>query len=327
MSSRRAFTMLDSMFVLIILLLAYALVAPLTHVSAYSSNRSVCGARTNGIYTAIYTYSVSNDDWFPTAGTIDLLRNAQGFRGDAIGEPATIAPDHPAMVNNITASLFMLVRDGSVGTKSWICPKSAGTKQENGLAGWDFTSSDHLTYSVINMYHVAAGKQWNANVNPEFALLSDDNNATGPDVHTPLPADASQDQIRRDNSRNHGRDGQNMLYGDGHTEFNIDPFNGPNDDNIFAMTKAGRDAPPTLGLTDGDAAVDLALADQDVVMIPKTGNNGVSLSSNPPMIKQAELTASQVVTWIALAGIGLLIGALLIRNAIQGSKERKSSTT
>ena len=40
--------------------------------------------------------------------------------------------------------------------------------------------------------------------------------------------------MRQANSKNHDEDGQNVLYGDGHVEFQSNPFCGVNRDNIYA---------------------------------------------------------------------------------------------
>jgi len=43
--------------------------------------------------------------------------------------------------------------------------------------------------------------------------------------------------MKRGNSNNHDEDGQNVLYGDGHVEWQQNPFVGPNRDNIYTAAK------------------------------------------------------------------------------------------
>ena len=52
------------------------------------------------------------------------------------------------------------------------------------------------------------------------------------DVNFPSPTSASRDQLKA-NSNNHEKDGQNVLYGDGHVQWCHTAFAGGRDDNIF----------------------------------------------------------------------------------------------
>jgi prepilin-type processing-associated H-X9-DG protein len=45
--------------------------------------------------------------------------------------------------------------------------------------------------------------------------------------------------MRGGNSPNHGRDGQNVLYGDGHVEWTSNPFVGAQRDNIYTQRNTG----------------------------------------------------------------------------------------
>ena len=81
-----------------------------------------------------------------------------------------------------------------------------------------------------------------------------------------------------ENSANHGYEGQNSLFGDSHVKFRTDPFVGITNDNDYAMVQGGVNAPPTLGNSDGDDARDSVVAQVDDVLMPVSGNMGVSLS-------------------------------------------------
>ena len=50
---------------------------------------------------------------------------------------------------------------------------------------------------------------------------------------------SSARDMRSANSTNHDGDGQNVLYGDGHVEFQSNPFVGVQRDNIYARRKSG----------------------------------------------------------------------------------------
>jgi prepilin-type processing-associated H-X9-DG protein len=56
--------------------------------------------------------------------------------------------------------------------------------------------------------------------------------------------------MRQGNSNNHNEDGQNVLYGDGHVEFQQNPFVGIKRDNIFTRA-AGPTEPFDPNQSDG----------------------------------------------------------------------------
>jgi hypothetical protein len=272
---------------------------------------------------AINQYAVDNNNWYPVAGQADTDRPVQGFQGSKLNGQPAVEPDNDHLRNNMTASLWMLVKYGSIDRQAWVCPRTADTPESLDISfedplgqSWDFTHAGHLSYSTLNMYHVTARRWWNSDVPDDVVLAADDNNATGPGVHT------DDGQSVEANSLNHDGQSQNMLFGDGHIEPTEDPrladwehpeqtFGNSKGDNIYAMTKSGADAPPTLGLADGDAATDSAVAAKDVVLIPLTGNNGVSLSGKAPPLGSP--LSSDVVVWLAAATVLLLFAFLVVR--------------
>ena len=72
--------------------------------------------------------------------------------------------------------------------------------------------------------------------------------------------------MREGNSNNHGKDGQNVLYGDGHVEFQNNPFCGTSRDNIY--TRGG----PTWDTADRPS--------QDLIASPYTANDSVLLPTD-----------------------------------------------
>ena len=81
--------------------------------------------------------------------------------------------------------------------------------------------------------------------------------------------------LRNANSRNHNGDGQNVLYADGHVEFQNNPFCGVNRDNIYT-------AGPVTPNSGGTTYKPMTPALPDVLLLP-TENEGshVSLATPP----------------------------------------------
>jgi type II secretory pathway pseudopilin PulG len=324
----RGFTLVELLVLIVVGVVAFGLFSALLPTPAREiASQAVCGANIYGMYKAMYAYSQRHNDGLPIAGARSDADPAVGFRGNDLIGSRTVPAADPRMVNNVTASLWILVRDGSVSPKGFICPSTPSEKESLTNAGgqsvdldqtWDFTSSDHLSYSPLNMYHVMDGPKWCAEVPVEWVMMADDNNAD----HAPLVGSAGRKpgaEPRDHNSRNHGGEGQNLLFGDGHVAWTIDPnrglrpathdeFGSPaSRDNVYTQIVNGQAAPPTLGNTDGDRVQCDTIAATDVMLVPLTGNNGVSLSGQPAVEGQR----GDGDAWGDVFGVVLLLGLLL----------------
>ena len=268
-----AFTLAELLVVLAVLAIVVFVILPSLPWGARGpTNRSPCGANLNGLVRAMMIYSVSNKDEYPVAGIGTEGGHAVGFRegNRRTGEGAILT-------NNVTANLWMMIRDGSMGPKSFICDSTRDvpdplTVTANGrtpaklVNTWDFLGGRNLSYSMVNVY--SPNVDWTTEVPADYVLAGDNNNAEGPDIHR-VSADANptEDQIEQENSGNHGREGQSLLFGDSHVQFHQDPFQGRSEDNVYALIKEGSNVPPTFGHDD--------ITDpHDVVLLPVTGNGG-----------------------------------------------------
>src|SRR2546423_15209979 len=82
-----------------------------------------------------------------------------------------------------------------------------------------------------------AGYQWTNKIPAGFALAADLScgtaGASGDNVLAPQ-RDSPLAQQRRANSENHEKEGQNVLYADGHVTYQLTVFCGIDGDNIYA---------------------------------------------------------------------------------------------
>ncbi len=300
----------------LIAVVLFAIAVLLPTLDKPGAKHAASGANLRNIYLGSAMYGYQNDDQYPVAGVTDWGKPMVGFHGELNGS-TDVTPQHPAMVNNVTASLWMLAQDGSVNTRSFINPSTGNVRQvvEGSLnATWDFAGHQHLSYSMSSMYHAASRRWWHAEPLGSIVLLGDDNNNDHAERHTLAVSDgATTKQVReRENSSNYGGVGQQLAYADGSVRFTRDPFRGPSDDNVYAMIVDGRNAPPTLGLNDGDAATDQTLLDN--VLVPLTGNGGASLSGQPPSVARGYEPSA--VVW--LHDLGWLLGVIAIWVAVRG---------
>lgn len=77
------------------------------------------------------------------------------------------------------------------------------------------------------------------------------------------------DRWRSLNSRNHGSEGQNVLYLDGHVEFKRTPLAGPNGDNIYTFSRNSNNrASAMLGEIPADAPLEGPSSVTDAYIVP-----------------------------------------------------------
>ena len=231
----------------------------------------------------------------------DVFGFAGGNRGT--GEGAVLD-------NNVTASLWIGIREGALTPEQFVNPNvmtaemdevtldgRPGTRQLQVREVYDFARAENLSYSVMNMYHEAVGQNWSAVVHPEYVMMGDNNNSDwlgSPGRHTNTSDTGLTDQqvMDAENSRNHGGEGQNFMFGDGHVAWHTDPFVGIGNDNVYAQDMAaGSDsdpfpdevaAPPTLGnQRDDPDTYTRTVRERDSFLLPITGNGGGAGSLDP----------------------------------------------
>jgi prepilin-type N-terminal cleavage/methylation domain-containing protein/prepilin-type processing-associated H-X9-DG protein len=184
-------------------------------------------------------------------------------------------------VNNVPEALFLLLRTEDITSAVFVCPSSNATADTYGggtntaLNQIDFTNiQNNLSYSYANpypdTYALGSGYKMVQGLEPTFAVAADINpgttgNAGNDNVLFPNTGSSGQ-SMRFGNSNNHGKDGQNVLYGDGHVEFQNNPFCGTDEDNIY--TRGG----PTWSSS--------AAATQDLVASPYVANDAVLLPTD-----------------------------------------------
>jgi prepilin-type processing-associated H-X9-DG protein len=197
-------------------------------------------------------YAFDNHDVFPRtiyqSGDIVIpnVSNAGFDSPDAFGTGTTV----PA--NCIPSALFLLLREEDVKPRTFICPGTNGfpdawADSPDVLKRSNFTDlQQNLTYSYANPYpdNAAAGAGYKLGKlsDPGMAIVADRN--PGSSVLS-VSIKLSPIELRKANSRNHNGEGQNVLYADGHVEFQVNPFCGLNNDNIYCRGPGGPGTAPS----------------------------------------------------------------------------------
>jgi prepilin-type processing-associated H-X9-DG protein len=112
----------------------------------------------------------------------------------------------------------------------------------------------NMSYSLANPYPanavVEAGYKWNNTLGAEFAVAADINPGVGDGYDVTLPTEnSSSKDMQKANSPNHQGGGQNVLYGDGHVEFQQNPFCGAKRDCIYTVAGTANGQPTTTSKT------------------------------------------------------------------------------
>ncbi len=159
----------------------------------------------------------------------------------------------PSRTVSVTRALWMLVRSGDVTPKQFVCPSSGDVQDDTEEINryYDFKGLGNISYG----YQVPFGPfdtRASENVDTRMALLAD----RGPySINGGL--DLTSDNIQqfnistptrawmRLNSGNHGGsgagEGQNILFADGHAEFQMRPIVGVDFDNIYTNMQMGQE--------------------------------------------------------------------------------------
>jgi len=257
----RGFSLVEFLVVIGIVVILISIFVPYIAKVRESDHRARCAENLRALMSALRSYAQSNKGAFPRV-TYDPAHNPDGYVAYS-GATATdpFARDTAVRPNDVTASLWLLVRAGFAKPSDFICPSTYDTPElVNGGAfaqHSNFTNGHHLSYSYASPFSSAPGYILNDFLPADFALMADKNpgiSAAGSDVTAPA-WNATPLEIARANSNNHGRAGQNVLYTDGHVSFQPTPYCGVGSeaqrDNIYtALSRipiAKGKAPPVFG--------------------------------------------------------------------------------
>ena len=163
--------------------------------------------------------------------------------------------------NNVTASIFLLIRTQDIHPRMFICPSADATEdlfirgsgQRNARECGNFGSpvTRYLSYGYTNPFPTPRGLMDGyklvQSMAPTFAIMADIGPGVtggGDNVYHSTSTMLSSHDLPRLNSSNHAKEGQNVLYGDGHVEFVQTAFAGDHGNNIYVA-----DLPATNGST------------------------------------------------------------------------------
>jgi prepilin-type N-terminal cleavage/methylation domain-containing protein/prepilin-type processing-associated H-X9-DG protein len=250
---RKGLTLLEILAVIFIIAVVTAILLPSMNRAHRGDWRTKCSSNMRQIGQAILLYANENKGNYPRTfynpgAPLSFSSDASdgGKERDPFGNKGVAGKVGD---NEVIAGIFLLIRTQDITPEVFVCPSSDAEKDPYGSAPGasaqnktSFTDwRKNLSYSFTNMYPddaaVKEGYKVNTTVGAEFAIAADMNPGVGDryDV-TAMTESASQKEMMKANSRNHQGQGENVLYGDGHAEFQQNPFCGNKRDNIYTVS-------------------------------------------------------------------------------------------
>lgn len=225
-----AFTMVEMLVVIFILLILLSIFVPYGLHLREQSRRAHCADNLRLLFGALANYARDNGSMFPRT-IYDPQAAASGFAaftGANSSDP--FAADSQVAVNDVTAAYWLLLRIGYLtDSRVFVClgGDESADPGRNPKSRSNFASPRNLSYSFATPY----------SSNPEYKLTSDlpADFVLAADLNPGSEVDDSPAQQSEMNSRNHRGAGQNVLYAYGEVKFQPTPACAINRDNIYAL--------------------------------------------------------------------------------------------
>jgi prepilin-type N-terminal cleavage/methylation domain-containing protein/prepilin-type processing-associated H-X9-DG protein len=249
-ASRKGFTLVELLVVIGIIALLISILLPSLNRARETANRVKCGSNLRQIGQAILLYSNENKGSYPRT-KYNAGSNSNSYHGDTNAGTAVVdqfkTTPWSGYENDPIMAMFLLIRTQDITAEVFVCPSSNDEKDTYGTAAGanaqnhaSFSDKKNFSYSIANPYPtttaVNSGYRWNSTLGAEFAVAADINpgKANSYDV-TIADEFSSAKDMQKANSPNHQGAGENVLYGDGHVEFQQNPFVGTKRDCIYTQ--------------------------------------------------------------------------------------------
>lgn len=257
MSERRRARKLGPVEIVAVVFVALLLMAVIIGGSGKSrvdSRRVECAKNLSQIGRAMLIYASDYDSVFPRSGGRNCMWDMRicDWRAPDRFMAFGMASSGDGGVGTISSCFYLLVKYAGVAPNFFVCPGEDGTAEfrlaqagasDKTLADlWDFgpTPTLHCSYS----YHMPFVRYPPLTIasNPDLALAADRNpwmdSSQAEKISLFMPVDGTE-AAKVGNSPAHDKEGQNVLFMDGHVNFEDYAYCGINDDNIYTHWDGG----------------------------------------------------------------------------------------
>ena len=283
--SKRQFTLRDLIIVVAVITIGVILLKRIFFPSPPMPRRSSCASNFRQIFNGLYVYANENDRLFPivTPGTGGILgedRTVNNLRPGAKESPFTDLS--PTDGRSVSQNLWVLVYYDYATPEVFLCPSSDRKPKGVDLTDGPGEGPEYfvdfpwkpkgqtISFSFIQPWSWMNDEEmlrrtWSQGAEARLALGADANNADRPNYKGSTARLTYEELTRYVNSRNHKGEGQNVLYGDGHVQFERSAYVGIDNDNIY--TALPEDYEGKAGSTPGVLSVRPG-SKLDTVLIP-----------------------------------------------------------
>jgi type II secretory pathway pseudopilin PulG len=215
--------------------------------SRETSNRVKCASNLKQIGFAMLLYANENNGNLPRTYYDRKSEKLTSYSKPDVKNPFAKGSDG-VDANDLTAPMFLLLRTQDIEPGVFVCPSTKAEvldpKKFNVQEHSNFDGVKHLCYSMQLCYPSAKalddGFRWTNTLKNDWAVVADMN--PGSEELTKLTATSTAQELKKGNSLNHDGEGQNVLYGDLHIEWQKTPFCGAEQDNIYTYGPSGKKA-------------------------------------------------------------------------------------